>query len=140
VVKGLDDFPRPDQPPVPVVHVAFQLMVGAGGLLALLSIYALAIGLLRGRFPEGRGFLRLLMLAGPLALLGLEAGWVVTEVGRQPWIVHQVARTADMVTRAPYVGWMLLATVGVYGVIGIGTIGVLRRLALVPLEDESRGA
>jgi cytochrome d ubiquinol oxidase subunit I len=140
VVKGLDDFPIENTPPVAVVHVAFQLMVAAGGLLAVLSIYALACGLIRGRFPSGRGFLRLLVLAGPLALVGLEAGWVVTEVGRQPWIVHEVARTADMVTAAPYVGWMLAATLIIYAVIGVGTISVLRRLASTPMPEKSRAA
>ncbi len=140
VVTGLDDFPPRDTPPVPVVHMAFQVMVGAGVLLALLSVYSLAIGLFRRRFPEGRGFLCLLTLAGPLALVGLEAGWVVTEVGRQPWIVHEIARTADMVTAAPYVGWMLLATLSIYAVIAWGTISVLRRLARIPLPENSRGS
>ena len=80
-------------------------------------------------------FLLLVMLAGPLSLVAFEAGWVVTEVGRQPWIVQGVARTADMVTGAPYVGWMLLVTLTVYGVIALGTIVMLRRLADVPLDE-----
>jgi cytochrome d ubiquinol oxidase subunit I len=135
VVTGLDDFPPQDTPPVAVVHLAFQAMVAAGGLLAILSLYALAMVAVRRRFPEGRRFLRLLLAAGPLAVVGLEAGWVVTEVGRQPWIVHQHARTADMVTAAPYVGWMLLATLSIYAAIALGTITVLRRLARSPMPE-----
>ncbi len=137
VVKGLDDFPADELPPVPVVHMAFQVMVGAGTLLTFLSLYALVIGAIRRAFPTKRLFLWLVVFSGPLAWIGLQAGWVVTEVGRQPWIVHQVARTADMVTGSPYVGWSLGASLFIYAVIAVGTISVLRRLALVPVGDST---
>ncbi len=140
VVKGLDDFPRQNTPPVAVVHVAFQLMVCIGTLLLLLSLYVLVTSVRRRRMPDSKTFLRLLILAGPLSLVALEAGWVVTEVGRQPWVVQDIARTADMVTSAPYVGWMLVVTIGIYSVILGGTIAVLRLLARAPLEDKRHAA
>ena len=140
VVKGLDDFPPQDTPPVATVHVAFQVMVGLGVYLLLLSIYAGWFVVRRRRLPDGRWFLTLLVLAGPLSIVALEAGWVVTEVGRQPYLVHGVARTAEMVTQAPYVGWLLLATVVIYGAIGAGTIAVLRLLGRRELPENARGS
>ncbi len=138
VVQGLDDFPADQTPPVAIVHVAFQVMVGCGVFLALLSLVVLWRGLRRRRLPDGPVFLRLLVVSGPLSLVALEAGWVVTEVGRQPWIVQDVARTADMVTAAPYVGWMLLATIVTYTVIAVGTITALRLLAKQSLPEVAK--
>ncbi|MBI3838521.1 MAG: cytochrome ubiquinol oxidase subunit I [Planctomycetia bacterium] len=140
LVNGLDSFPRENTPPVAVVHIAFQVMVAIGTLLLLLSLYVFIVGLARRKIPDGPIFLRLLAVAGPLALVALEAGWVVTEVGRQPWIVQGVTRTHDMVTAAPYVGWMLVVTVGIYTVIVFGTIAVLRQLARLPMPEETRAA
>jgi cytochrome d ubiquinol oxidase subunit I len=140
VVQGLDDFPLDETPPVAIVHVAFQVMVGIGTLLVLLSLYVICFAGWRRRLPDGPMFLLAVTLAGPLSLVALEAGWVVTEVGRQPWIVHRVARTADMVTSAPYVGWMLLATAVIYGSIAAGTLAALRLLARRPLPENARGA
>jgi cytochrome d ubiquinol oxidase subunit I len=137
VVRGLDDFPPDETPPVAVVHVAFQVMVGAAGFLLIVSLWTLAVGALRRRLPGGRVYLMLVVCAGPLALLALEAGWVVTEVGRQPWIVHQMERTADAVTAAPYVGTLLFATLAVYAVMAVGTVVVLRHLASAPGEEVS---
>jgi cytochrome bd ubiquinol oxidase subunit I len=138
MVRGLDSFPRDETPPVAVVHVAFQVMVSIGTFLLLLSLYVLIAGIGRRRIPDGPIFLRFVTVAGPLAFIALEAGWVVTEVGRQPWIVHHVARTADMVTASPYVGWMLAITLGVYSVIALGTIAALRGLARLPMPEEAR--
>ncbi|MGD9723729.1 MAG: cytochrome ubiquinol oxidase subunit I [Pirellulales bacterium] len=140
VVQGLDAFPRHEWPPIPVVHVAFQIMVGIGGLLMLVTAYALVVAIARRTVPQARWFLWLLVACGPLAWLALEAGWVVTEVGRQPWLVHQVARTADLVTHSPYVSWMLAATLTIYALILLGTFSVLRRLGRTPLPEDARGA
>ncbi len=111
VVKGLDDFPPSDTPPVATVHIAFQVMVGLGVYLLGISLYAGWYWVRHRSLPEGRRFLRLLVLAGPLSIVALEAGWIVTEVGRQPYLVHGVVRTADMVTRRALRG---LAVIG-YG-------------------------
>jgi cytochrome d ubiquinol oxidase subunit I len=139
VVKGLDDFPPDDTPPVLVVHLAFQTMMGIAGLLFLISLYVVVAAARRWGLPDGTWFLRTLVVAGPLAFVALEAGWVVTEVGRQPWIVDQVARTTDMVTAAPYVGWLLAATLTIYAAIGAGTIAVLCLLARRPLPEKPSG-
>jgi cytochrome bd ubiquinol oxidase subunit I len=134
-VRGLDDFPREDTPPVRVVHLAFQLMVAAGMLLLLVSLTTGWSLWRHRRIPSGRWFLMAVASCGPAAVLALEAGWTVTEVGRQPWIVQGVLRTADAVTDAPGVSWVLAATLAIYGVLAIGTLGVLRLLARVPLPE-----
>ncbi|MGH7149400.1 MAG: cytochrome ubiquinol oxidase subunit I, partial [Planctomycetota bacterium] len=85
-----------------------------------------------------RGFLRALVVAGPLALLAMEAGWVVTEVGRQPWIVQGVMRTAEAATESPGTGWLLAATLAAYAAIGGGTLLALRRLGRLPIPPDPR--
>jgi len=138
-VRGLDDFSPNDLPPVRVVHVAFQLMVAAGMLLLLVSL-SIGWSLWRHRkIPTGRWFLTAVVACGPAAVLALEAGWTVTEVGRQPWIVQGVLRTADAVTDAPGVSWVVAATLTIYGILAIGTLVVLRLLARVPLPEAADG-
>ena len=97
-VIGLDEFPRADWPNVRIVHWAFDLMVGSGTALLVLSIAAGWLALKRRRLPDGKWFLRALVVAGPLGFLAIEAGWTVTEVGRQPWIIYGVMRTHEAVT------------------------------------------
>lgn len=136
VVRGLDAFPPEEIPPVAVVHVAFQLMVGIGMGLLLVTVWTV-VGVLRRRcLPDSRAFLWTLVFAGPFAVVALEAGWVVTEVGRQPWIVYGFMRTAEAVTDAPGVGWVFVATLGLYVILGVGMILVLRLLAQRPLAGE----
>ncbi len=116
-VIGLDRFPKEDWPPVLIVHVAFQIMVALGMLMALLAVLYFWF-LRKGRFP--RGFLWALALATPLGMLAIEAGWVVTEVGRQPWIIYEVLRTEDGVTPVPgmvyHFGLFLILYLGLAGV------------------------
>jgi cytochrome d ubiquinol oxidase subunit I len=97
-VRGLEDFPADERPPA-LVMPAFRVMVGLGLLLAALSLWAIARHL-RRRAPDGK-FLLALALAGPLGFIAIEAGWVVTEVGRQPWVIYRVLRTAQAVTPMP---------------------------------------
>jgi cytochrome d ubiquinol oxidase subunit I len=103
-VTGLDAIPRGDWPPVPIVHIAFQLMVALGTYMALVSLWA-AWRWWRtrttGAMADDRLLLRVLALATPMGFIAIEAGWTVTEVGRQPWIVYGVLRTADAVTPMP---------------------------------------
>jgi cytochrome d ubiquinol oxidase subunit I len=99
-VQGLAEIPRSDWPH-PIVHVAFQVMVAAGVYLAALSAWILVRALRRRLFGPGKGFLYALIVAGPAGFVAVEAGWTVTEVGRQPWVIHHVMRTADAVTPMP---------------------------------------
>jgi cytochrome d ubiquinol oxidase subunit I len=101
VVKGLNDFPREDWPNVPIVHTAFQIMVALGTYLALVSLWAGWLAFRRKDVCAHRGLLRAVALAAPMGFIAIEAGWTVTEVGRQPWVIHGVLRTADAVTPMP---------------------------------------
>jgi cytochrome d ubiquinol oxidase subunit I len=134
-VQGLDTVPRSQRPPVNVVHWAFQIMAGIGSLLALLGLVYLAIWLWRKRLPQSTWFYRALILSGPLAVIALISGWVVTEVGRQPWIVYGVMPTDAAVTGAHgiVVGYGVL--VAAYLVVACGLVWVLHRLARAPLEE-----
>jgi cytochrome d ubiquinol oxidase subunit I len=136
-VKGLDVVAPADRPPVNVVRIAFQTMVGIGTLLALLSIVFLVAHIRRRQLPESIWFYRALVAAAPLSMIALLAGWVTTEVGRQPWVVYRVMRTSEAVTGASGipVGYATLAIV--YLALAIGVAWVLFRLYRAPLD---RGA
>jgi cytochrome d ubiquinol oxidase subunit I len=104
-VKGLSAFPRADRPDPLPVHIAFQFMTACGCTLAVVSLFAAGFAL-RGRGKLFRpGFLRSVVFCGPLGILAVEAGWTVTELGRQPWAIRGVLRTADAATP---VGGLLL--------------------------------
>jgi cytochrome d ubiquinol oxidase subunit I len=100
-VQGLSDFPEDQWPPVAITHVAFDIMVGLGTIMALVSVWALVV-LARKREPaSSRPLLWALSAIAPAGFVAIEAGWTVTEVGRQPWIVYGIMRTADAVTPMP---------------------------------------
>ncbi len=108
-VTGLNDFPRELWPPVRGTHLAFQVMVGCGMALAALSAVVLALTLWRRRLPEGRRLWWAVLGVSPLGLVAMEAGWLVTELGRQPWVVRGHMRTAEAVTPFPHLAapfWM----------------------------------
>jgi cytochrome d ubiquinol oxidase subunit I len=136
-VQGLDSVPAADRPPVNVTRVAFQAMVGIGSMLAALSPFYLAVLVRKKRLPESVWFYRALVAAGPLALVALICGWIVTEVGRQPWVVYGVMRTSQAVTGASGipVGYATLALV--YAALAAGVGWVLVRLARRPMAEES---
>ncbi len=136
-VPGLDSVPASDRPPaINVIRFAFQGMVGIGTVLALVGVVVLWVRWRRGRLPESRWLDRLLVLCGPLSVVALICGWVVTEVGRQPFVVYGVMRTSDAVTGASGipVGYATLAVVYV-GLAG-AVWWILRRLARAPLGGE----
>jgi cytochrome d ubiquinol oxidase subunit I len=141
-VTGLEVVPPADRPNVILVHLAFQLMVAIGfGVLGLGS-WALVSRLRRRRLPDGRWFLRAATIAGPAAFVAIEAGWIVTEVGRQPWIVQGVMRTADAVTTRPGVGVQLAGTVITYVLLAFACTKLLLQLARTPrgpVEPEEAG-
>jgi cytochrome d ubiquinol oxidase subunit I len=101
VVKGLEDFPRDLWPPVAIVHIAFQVMVGAGMVMMLVALWAAVSAWRRKALPDSRWFLRSVVFSAPMGFIAIEAGWTVTEVGRQPWIIQGVMRTAEAVTPMP---------------------------------------
>lgn len=132
VVLGLEEVPPDERPPVGVVRSAFQLMVAIGlGLLALSGWFA-AAWLRRRSPPKSAWFHRAAVAAGIAAPVALEAGWVATEVGRQPWIVYGVMRVDEAVTPAPGIRLGLYALVVVYALLTWATVFVLRRLATPP--------
>ena len=133
-VQGLAAVPADQRPPVNVVRVAFQTMVGIGTLLAVIGVTYLLTWARRRRLPESPWFYRALVMAGPLSVVALISGWVVTEVGRQPWVVYRVMPTAAAVTGAHGipVGYGVLAAS--YVVVACGLLWVLRRLARAPLD------
>ncbi len=105
-IQGLDAVPPADRPPVGLVHLAFEIMVACGTALAALGLWATIRSWRRRRglgvpLPDDRTFLRAVVLVSPLGFIALEAGWTVTEVGRQPWVVQGMLRTAAAVTPVP---------------------------------------
>jgi cytochrome d ubiquinol oxidase subunit I len=133
-IRGLDAVPPGDRPPVNVVRVAFQTMVGIGTLLALLSVLHLVTWFRRRRFVESRWFFWGVAAAGPLSVVALIAGWVTTEVGRQPWVVYGVMRTAAAVTGAGGIPVGYATLVIVYVALGFAVAWILVRLSRRPLD------
>lgn len=128
-VRGLDTFAAQELPPVNITHLAFQTMVGLGTLAAL-AVLMYWLARWRGRDPlASTRVLKLAVAAGPLAVVTLEAGWIATEVGRQPWIVFGQMRTAEAVT--PMGGlWILYgATFTVYTAMTVAAVIILRSMA-----------
>jgi cytochrome d ubiquinol oxidase subunit I len=120
---------------VGIVHWAFDIMVGIGfALLALAAWFALAAWR-RRRLPQSPWFYRAAVLAGPAAVVALEAGWIVTEAGRQPWVVYGYMLTADAVNPTPGLRYGFYALIPVYVLLTIGVVYVLRRLARSPFEQ-----
>jgi len=125
-VPGLDAVPDGDVPPVNVVHIAFQVMVGIGTFLVVLAGWFGWSWFRRRGPPEAKLFWIGAASAGVLATIALEAGWTVTEVGRQPWIVWQIVRTSDAVSASTGIVASAIAISSLYVVLGIITIVVLR--------------
>lgn len=133
-VTGLDSVPADDRPPVTVVKYSFRTMVAIGSALAALGAWFLWVWWRHGRLPASRWFHRSLVAAGPLALVALVAGWITTEVGRQPWVVYEVMRTEQAVTGAGGIP-VGFAALGLIYVALIAIAGVmLRRLGKQPFH------
>lgn len=133
-VKGLSDIPKDEHPPVRVVHYAFQIMVGIGSVLAILSV-CLFIGMIKRTWLTRKWFLLLFALATPLGFIAVEAGWTVTEVGRQPWIIYGIMKTEDAVTPMPGIAWSFYLFTAVYISLAVAVIFLLhRQIQSVPLQ------
>lgn len=133
-VKGLDQIPESDHPPVAITHYAFQIMVGIGTLLLLVSLIYFFILLKKKPLTEKRWLLKLFVFAIPLGYLALEAGWVVTEVGRQPWIIYGIMRTKDAVTPMPGIAYSFYIFSAIYVSLSIiVTFLLYRQIKMVPV-------
>ena len=133
-VLGLEEFPQEEHPPVAVVHYAFQVMVGLGMVLLCVSLFWLFCTKWRPQLRLHPGFLKLLVLLTPAGFVALQAGWIVTEVGRQPWVLYRVIRTADAVTPVPGQAIMFASIATLYAFLGVTTFGVLYRLYRMELS------
>jgi cytochrome bd ubiquinol oxidase subunit I len=139
-VVGLDSVPADDRPgPINTVRFAFQAMVGIGTLLALAGVFYAGVWLRYRRLPRSVWFYRLVVVAGPLAVVALISGWITTEVGRQPWIVYEVMRVEDAVTNAGGLPVAFVAALVVYLTLAGVVVWLLRRLASRPPSVEVKG-
>ncbi|MBL8289254.1 MAG: cytochrome ubiquinol oxidase subunit I [Rubrivivax sp.] len=136
---GLKEFPREDRPPSAVVFWSFRVMVGLGMSMILLGVVAL-IAHLRKRLFTSRPLLRFAFAMGPAGLAAILAGWITTEVGRQPWVVYGVMRTADAVSAhgtAQVALTLAIFLVVYFLVFGAGTVYLLRSIGKGPVTGES---
>src|SRR5258708_9031564 len=122
-VRGLSDYPRDMWPPVAPVHLAFQLMVALGTAMALIGVWVVVTVIRKRAVADNRRLLRAIVFATPFGFIATEAGWTVTEVGRQPWIVNGLVRTADAVTPMPHLVYPMAPFTLLY--VGLAAIVVI---------------
>jgi cytochrome d ubiquinol oxidase subunit I len=137
-VKGLKAWPRAERPNSPMVFWSFRIMVGIGVLMVVLGLFSLGARY-RGRLYDWSALHRFALLMGPMGFVAVLAGWITTEVGRQPYTVYGLLRTADSISPidAQAVGFSLLAFIVVYfAVFGAGTYYILRLMGHTPDIDE----
>jgi cytochrome bd ubiquinol oxidase subunit I len=132
VITGLDQIPAAEHPPVARTHVSFQIMVGAGSYLALVSLISLLWRWRKREWPTQRAFLWALVLAGVAAPVAMEAGWLVTEFGRQPYAVRGLLLTADAATRVDGLMPRLLVFCGMYVFLAVTVVSLLLGLFREP--------
>lgn len=145
-VKGLDAFPRDEWPPVAGTHYAFDLMVGTGTAMAALAVVAAFLAWRKKGLPDARWFLWAVVLSGPLGMIAMEAGWCVTELGRQPWIMRGAMRTREAVTPFPHLSAPFWTFTLLYVFLGVTVVYLLfrqlRAASVTSAEEhgpESRG-
>src|SRR5207249_10058085 len=126
-VVGLYEFTQDQWPNVRVVHWSFDIMVGSGMLMLALTLCADVLWLRCRLLPDNRGLLRGLVAAGPLGFLAIETGWVVTELGRQPWIIYGVMRTREALTPMPGLVVPFVIFTAVYIFLAMVVVFLLRR-------------
>jgi len=128
-IVGLDSVTPADRPPATIVHLSFDVMIAAASGLALLSVWFVLAWWRRRDLPATRWFLRACAVSGALSLVAMEAGWITTEVGRQPWVVYGFLRTAQAVTHARGLWGSFAVVVAIYAVVGTGLVLVLRAMS-----------
>lgn len=132
-VKGLDTIPVKNQPPIAVTHIAFEIMIAIGSVMMLVGIlYFLAIWK-KSSWLSKKWFLNLFILSTPFGFIAVEAGWTVTEVGRQPWIIQGVMRTSEAVTPMPGIHYSFYLFTVVYLILSVAVVFLLsRQIKMVP--------
>jgi cytochrome d ubiquinol oxidase subunit I len=129
-VVGLDTVPPQDRPPAnTMLHWAFDTMVGICTMLIALGLWLAWAWWRKRDIPQSKWFLRAVAISGVASVVALECGWIVTEVGRQPWVVYNVMRTEDAVTKADGVSITFTAVVVLYAALGTALILTLRAMA-----------
>lgn len=127
-VTGLDRFAKEDRPPVAVTHIAFQLMVFTGFALAFVSLLYFLFSIKRWRYMLlKKWWLILIALCTPLGFIAVEAGWTVTETGRQPWIIYGIMRTKDAVSTMPGLRYSFYVITGVYILLSFIIVWLMKR-------------
>jgi cytochrome d ubiquinol oxidase subunit I len=126
-IPGLQEFPRKDWPNVRLVHWSFDIMVASGLAMIALSFAAGFLWWKHRRVPDSKWFLRGMVVAGPLGFIAIEAGWAVTELGRQPWIIHNVMRTEEAVTPMPGIAVPFVVFTIIYLFLSFMVLYLLRR-------------
>ena len=137
-VTGLETVPPEDRPKnLTLLHLAFDIMVGIGTALMFLAMWLAWAWWRKRDIPKTPWFLRAVAVSGVSAIIAMEAGWIVTEVGRQPWIVYEQMRVEDAVTGASGVWYSFTAVVILYTLVGAGLIYTLRSMSKRWREDDS---
>ncbi|HEV7706540.1 MAG TPA: cytochrome ubiquinol oxidase subunit I, partial [Gemmatimonadaceae bacterium] len=140
-IKGLNDFPVDQWPPVAIVHVAFQIMVALGTFMALIALIVLVFQWRGKDVISNPLLLKAIVLCAPMGFICIEAGWTVTEVGRQPWVIYGILRTADAVTPMPGLIVPFLTFTALYVFLGVIVAVLLYHQVLrSPREDETGGS
>jgi cytochrome d ubiquinol oxidase subunit I len=134
-VDGLDKTPREDWPNVLVVHLAFQFMVGIGTLLVCVALLAAWRAWRHGPLIESRRFLQLLVVCTPLGFVALESGWMVTELGRQPWIIYHIMKTSQAVTTMPGLTTPLVVFTALYLILAVIVIWLMSAHVIASPSD-----
>jgi cytochrome d ubiquinol oxidase subunit I len=133
-VMGLDEFAKEDRPPVFITHVSFQIMVALGMAMAAISLLYFFILWKKRDFKKNIWLMKLFAVATPFGFLAVEAGWVVTEVGRQPWILYGILYTKDAVTPMPGIQYSFYLFTAVYFSLAIIVLILLyRQIKMVPV-------
>ena len=137
-VKGLKDFPKEHWPPVAVTHFAFQIMIFLGTVMMGISVLYLFALFFKKNWLEKHWLLKLFIIATPFGYIALEAGWTVTEVGRQPWIIYGIMKTAEAVTPMPGIQYSFYLFTLIFISLSLIIIFLLRRqIKMVPYLYDS---
>jgi cytochrome d ubiquinol oxidase subunit I len=139
-VRGLDTYPPADRPNPVLVHLSFDGMVGLGTFIGLMAAAFWLLAIRRRSVPTRRLLLLGLVAAGPASVLAMEAGWFVTEFGRQPWVVYGIMRTSEAATTAPALGLTFAIFIAIYAGLAIATGRLLLTLAAHNRDAAARNA